>query len=270
MNRLVFILSGFLILISVHVNSQLFGKKSPVLQGRFTDKENDNHLAFVHILNESKRTAAISDTSGLFQLKVDIGDTLAFSALGYLGKVIIVDEHMLQSCLSIQLVPRTYDIDEVKVIALGTYSQFKQKFQNLELPYTKTDRLRDHLNMLAVKAGEEGYQEYKDKKIAEDGVSIASVPILTPEERQLIKLKEILKEEKIQKIIDKKYNSEIVADLTGLKGDELIDFMSFCNFKKQYLLNTKQYDILVKVLEKFKEFKKMQKSGSLEQKNMYV
>jgi hypothetical protein len=72
-----------------------------------------------------------------------------------------------------------------------------------------------------------------------------------------------MKEERIQAVIDKKFNRQIVADLTGLKDVELDDFMLFCKLDRQFLLKANQYDILVKVLEKFEEFKQLKKNSRI-------
>jgi hypothetical protein len=44
--------------------------------------------------------------------------------------------------------------------------------------------------------------------------------------------------------------------ITGLKGLELYEFTSFCNFNQKFLLRASEYEIIEKVLEKLKEYKK--------------
>ncbi|NJK85949.1 MAG: hypothetical protein HC906_08250 [Bacteroidales bacterium] len=100
-----------------------------------------------------------------------------------------------------------------------------------------------------VKIGEEAKYELAMKKAAEGG-NLLAFPILSPEDIQRIKLKEIIQRENYQKIIDQKYNRQIVEDLTGLKDLELDEFILFCRFDSDYLYRTSQYEILEKVLEK--------------------
>jgi hypothetical protein len=116
------------------------------------------------------------------------------------------------------------------------------------------------LQDLSKKTGKEVKYQQEMDKLTRGGV-LFSVPILSPEEKEMIKLKKILEKEKVQKIINEKFNREIVADLTGLKEEDLTEFIVFCNFSEKYLLETNQYDILVKVLEKLELYKKLKNSG---------
>jgi len=238
------------------------------LKGRLIDTETGKGVPFAHILNESLRISSISDTSGRYIIRGKAGDTLVFSVLGYLGKYIVLDEMKAGEVLVTGLVPRIYDIAEVKVFGYSSYSQFKYDFRQLRLPKTETDRLREDLNKISLEIGKEARYQLAMEKAANGG-NLVSVPILSPEEIQRLKLKEIIKEEKMQSVIDKKFNRHIVADLTGLKDKELDDFMLFCNLDRQFLLKANQYDILVKVLERLAAFKQIKKNSGTVQKPIY-
>ena len=79
----------------------------------------------------------------------------------------------------------------------------------------------------------------------------------------LLNYAKVLKQEEKQRIIDKKYNREIIYKITRLPEDELTDFMGFCNFSTEYLLNATEYEILVKIEEKFREYKAIKTKGDL-------
>lgn len=234
---------------------------SPNLKGHIMVEKTLEYVPLVHIYNERTHKTSVSDTDGNFMIKVNKGDTLVFSAIGYYFKVVYVTDSLLKKeTVFIELLPRKYEISEARVYALGTYEQFKQKVLALKLPETRTDKLRKYLHGLSRKLGKEIKFQQEMDKLAKGGV-LFSAPILTPEEIAMIKLKKIKEKEKIQKIIYEKFNREIVADVTGLKGDELTEFMVFCNFGEKYLLKTNQYDIMVRVLEKFEVYKKLKNSG---------
>ncbi len=231
------------------------------LKGFIFDETNLGYIPLVHIYNERTRRTSVSDTSGSFSIKVKNGDTLVFSAIGYFLKTLYITDSVLnEKMVFIELSPRTYEISEARVYALGTYEQFKQKVLALRLPETKTDILRKYLNDLSKETGKEVKYNQEMDKLTQGGVLLA-VPIRSPEEIEMLKLKKILEKEKVWKIIDEKYNREIVAGVTGLKDDDLTEFMVFCNFSEKYLLETNQYDILIRVLEKLEEYKKLRNSG---------
>lgn len=242
---------------------QLFFNKQNSIEGNIIDNSTKQKISFAHILNESKRNGAICNDDGGFRMAVDIGDTLIFSALGYLGKVLVVNDSMFQTALTINLIPRVYEIGQVNIMGFRSYEDFKQKFIALELPKTQTDMLRDQLYSLSLEAAKQAeYEKSVEKALSNDGATLASVPILSKEDKQRLHLKEILKQEDRQRVIDKKFNREIVAKLTELKDDELTEFLVFCNFSEQYLFEANQYDILETVLKKLELFKNMKKGGS--------
>ena len=231
------------------------------LNGRIINEETHNHISLVHIYNERTRKTIVSDTSGNFIIKVEKGDSLVFSSVGYFLKVTYVTESLLKNPrVIVRLTPRKYEVPEAKVFALSTYEQFKQKLLLLKLPKTRTDKLRENLQKIARQVAQE--EEYRRQMDAQtEGVILAAIPILSPEEIQMIRLNEILIEEEIQKTITEKYSREIVGKITGLEDKELTEFLIFCNFSDEYLLQTNQYDILIRVLEKLNEFKILKYGG---------
>ncbi len=234
----------------------------PDLKGNIIEENTFEYIPLVHIYNERTRKTSVSDTAGNFMIKVNKGDTLVFSAIGFYFKVVYVTDSLLkEETVFIELLPRRYEISEARIYALGSYEQFKHKVLALKLPETRAGKLRKYLHELSRKEGKEiKYQQEMDK-LAEGRLVIASVPILTPEEIAMIKLKKIIEKEKIQNVIYEKYNRKIVAGVTGLKDEELTEFMVFCNFSEEYLLETNQYDIMVRVLEKLEVYKKLKDSG---------
>jgi hypothetical protein len=261
----------YLFLVGCPVNiafSQISHSNRSNLTGRLIDIETGKGIAFAQILNESLRIATISDTSGRYIIRGKVGDTLVFSVLGYLGKYIVINNMNEGEILVTKLAPRNYDIAEVRVFGYSSYSQFKREFQHIKIPKTETDKLRDNLQQIALDIGKEARYQLAMEKAARGG-NLASFSILSPEEIQRLKLKEIIKKERVQDAIDKKFNRQIVADLTGLKDRELDDFMLFCNFDTAFLIKTDQYDILLKVLEKLEAFKQIKKNTGTIQNSIH-
>ncbi len=249
--------------------AQLILLNPKYVSGKLVDNVTSQSIPFVYILNESQHISALSDTTGKFTIRAKPGDTLVFSVIGYLGKYIVLEKSDFTICQSIPLTARSYDIAEVEIFGIPSYSQFKEKLKNLKMPETETDRLRQYLEKISLEVGKEAKYELAMKKAAEGG-SLASVPFLSAQDLERIKLKEIMKEEKIQAAIDKKYNRQMIGNLTGLKDIELDEFILFCKFSKRYLQFASEYDIMVKVLEKYKEFKEMKNKGSIQMIENYA
>ena len=72
------------------------------------------------------------------------------------------------------------------------------------------------------------------------------------QERHFNKQKEIFKQ---QKYLSTKYNKNIVANITGLYGDELDDFMHFCTPSDSLIEQASEYDITLVINKCLKDFK---------------
>ncbi len=255
----------FLIL-TCPIHSQLMFPVHTNVRGYIIDDSTGRQIAFVHLYNESQRRGYIANEEGKFKIPVSEGDTLVISALGYLSKVITIDDSCFQSGFVIKLAPQIYEIDEVSIRAFKSYHDFKQQFLSLRLPETETTMLRENLAILSRQIAMETATNKKHEEILGrplTGFVSVGVPILSREDKQRMNYVEVLKKEERQRVIEKKYNRKIIFRVTQLPETEMTEFMGFCNFSEEFLYKTSPYEILVAIEKKFKEFKLLKESGKL-------
>lgn len=163
-------LSNAILLLSLlslsSLQAQIYDSKIHFVRGSLKNDSTKENISFAHIFNESKLMGATSNEQGQFNFWAEPGDTIFFGALGYLGKVVIVNELMLMDTVKIFLSPRVYEIDAVK------------------------------------------------------------------------------------------YNREIIFNITQFPEKELTDFIGFCDFSMDYLLDATGYEIQLEIKEKFKDYLK--------------
>lgn len=234
------------------------------IKGVIIDESNNETIPFVNIYNESQRKWYLARENGTFLIDVHVGDTLVMTSIGYLGKVIQITEDNIDDQLSVQLIPQHYDIDEVQVFAFKSYEDFQEAFKNLKLPETRIDIVRNQLQesceRYAEGAAENKYAEYK---LEHPGLAITFGKSGTKEKELRAELR---KKDEIQYIIDKKFNREIVNRLTHLEGNELTNFMGFCNFDMEYLHKATEYEIVEKIMQRYEAYKVLKDStGASEQ-----
>lgn len=237
--------------------------QNPIISNYYSatilDTTNRNCLPFVYIFNESQRVGTISDSTGSFKIKAATGDTLALISLGYLGKRIILSENSPTGKHPIFLQPRYYEIAEVKIVLPRTYEQFKKALLELEpeepftiagLPNTKQREIPLLLDT---------------NYLQSTGFAISS-PIsylyynFSKEEQSKRKVQYLTKEEREQVRIDKKFNRELIQRMTGLVGEEITDFIVFCNFSHKYLYEATELEILMRIDQKFKAYQSERKA----------
>jgi hypothetical protein len=218
-------------------------------------------VEYTSVLNFSRQTRIYCNAGGEFKLDAQLGDTLVFYAVGYYYRKVIVEDPMLNSTgpFLFALQQQALEIAEVRIIGLGTYEEFKQDFIHLDRPRTKTDELAENLAQTSHVAAREAYEKAKADKML-DGITLVTVPILTPEEKERLVLARIIKQEKIEDQIYQKYNPMVVKKVTGLTDDdEVIDFMLYCDYSDVYLLGVNEYDLMVNLARKFELYKEKKK-----------
>ena len=94
------------------------------LQGLVVDtSSNPSPIRYVSIGIIGKDVGTISNDSGLFDLNIPsqhFTDSIIFSRVGYLSKLINIKDLINQNNIRIVLVPKTTELNEVHVIAKGT------------------------------------------------------------------------------------------------------------------------------------------------------
>ena len=221
-----------------------------MVQGQLRDVVSGDPIPYAHIINPKFKRAVVSDTLGFFTIPMRKTDTLLITAIGYEDTRFALPGFWPSNHYSgvIYVKEKIYLIEGVTVHGLGTYEQFKQKVLSLDLSKDKVIRM----------------QNYYDKLLTEEAIKYQKVTtgfsfsLRTPEERSLRKLAKVQAEQKIQDIIDSKFNKAMISKLTGLQGAELDKFMHYCQLPEDFILNASEYDILLRVKELYENYKLLQ------------
>ena len=196
---------------------------------------NDSTLSSIrdcHVINKTQRMGTVTDAYGDFKITANVNDSILFSAIGYETLTIALTDSMFTYGYIIRLTPATYEIDEVTIQPLFD----KPNITKWEV-YTKPLPNQGGIN-----------------------IPIGVSPITALYDRFSIEGKQKRYFQKISDgtadfmLLDEKFNGEMVAQITGLKDDDLIKFMSFCNFTNDFLKNYSPYTIEREIRKKYQEF----------------
>ena len=192
-----------------------------------------------HVINRTKGIATSTDAFGNFTITADVNDNITFSALGFEMRTITLTELMYNFGFIVRLKPTAYELEE---LIITPYRLNLPSISRFEL-YTPPLPNQGGINLLPVRVSP----------------ITALYNRFSIEGRQLRHFNSILDETAEFMIIGEKFNSEIVSQITGLKDDELIKFMSFCNFSRDFLLNSSVETIRRAIRQKFAEFIEQEK-----------
>lgn len=225
---------------------------------RIVDSQTQEPVGLAHVINLTRNSGVISDLLGYLNLPIGIGDSIVITAIGYNSKEILSWGQFKSDTIfyPIPLVPKVYEIKEVKISRFSTYDKFLKEFANLKLPKSKQDEQLIRL------------QRYFDNIIR--GMDLQNLPGPTSGaafgrdwySKQNEKLAELIDKERERRKIDQKYNPGLIQKLTGLIGDELYEFMGQISIENDFILKSSDYEIREKILKELENFKRKK-----EQKN---
>ena len=147
-----------------------------------------------------------------------------------------------------ELQGRFYEIPEVSISYLGTYKDFEYKVINLELPEIEFNVQLEKLFKYDVE-----YLPYIIPTVTSPASLIYS--LFSKEAKAIKKYAEIKEKEDEVNELRERYNEHIVRNLTGLEGDEVNEFMRYCDFKDAFILTVSDYKLYSQILSKFEEYK---------------
>jgi len=230
--------------------------QTKVLSGLIRDNITGRGVVNALALNYSTRMNAYSDDNGIFSLEVTVGDTIVLSAVGYYFKKMVVNDSLFGATIPVKFnfMPRAYEITEARILGLGSYNDFKNSFIEMKRPKTQIEKLIENLGHIAKNEGKEAY----DQALATGRLEPprAGIPIRSPEEKERIALAKIMEKEQIKEQVYLKFNPDVIKKVTGLTDDKaILDFMTFCDFSDEYLLDISIYDLAAQIVLKFEDYK---------------
>jgi len=225
------------------------------VEGEITSSADSQPIEGVHILNRTSHKMAISDEYGHFSIIANQGDTLVVSNINFNSKQFIFNE---EKFLKITLNPAVIQLEEVRVSNMPeTEADFRNKIidmgeveddsfvpfgmkpnkpmgkvpKNYDLNYTNSlgYAINKPISFLVKKISKSHKNKVKYyQTVANQGNVIAN---------------------------NKKFNPEIVEELTGLKNDELTDFIQYLDLDPAFIQRSTEYEIAARILEEFDDFK---------------
>lgn len=219
-----------------------------VVNFRVLDAVTESPVELVHIVNITQGKASISDLLGYFKIALNIGDTITLSSLGYFNQVLVSWGQFRNDSIyyTINLRPRSYELQELKFSWFSNYNQFLKGFLQLQLPVTKEEKDIARIGNYFRKT----IRDLDLKNLPQSSSGAGFGKDWLAKQNEL--LKEKLEAERERRLIERKYSAGIVEALTGLTGYEVFWFMEYCNFKDEFIKKVSDYEIRLRIIDKFK------------------
>ncbi len=224
-----------------------------VVSGLVLDVENDSALLFANIYNPRTMRGTISDKNGYFRYYALPGDTLWFSSMGYYPLHFAVNgEPGSKIRDTFYLKARVYKIHDVEILALTRYEKLRNDVKNMKIP---RDIENARNNFPIVNHNVNAFYERNNENF---GLVFSPISALydafSKEGRERRKLAELQRQDAIKAEIEPHFNEEMIKRITGLDDELAEEFIGFCNFSEEFLLNAPDYYIIEIILEQYEEF----------------
>lgn len=209
-------------------------------------------LEYVHIINLNNSTGTISDTNGFLSLWISKNDYLKFSNIGYFDKMMYCSEFKEFTINRVYLNQRVYELKTYNVNPSWTKDEFVKKFSSHEFEDDDVAKIQKKM-LTPLNTPEELRSIYN---AANNGK--ITIPLNYTSKRQA----QINKRE-LFKLYKNAFEDNVfrIAKLTNFKEDDLSDFIAYCNFTKEYLYYTPEYEICMKIKELYDDYLKMKKEN---------
>ena len=210
------------------------------VRGIVFDKDSVTPMPYAYAVNKNSSIGTLTDDAGNFSLNIRLGDTLAFSYLGY--SVINIFTNLLK--------------DSVKDSFLRIKIFLKPKITEL-----KTMIISSHSFSKEIK---ETYEE----KIGEYYRGISS-PLASPisamyyawskKGKELKKLSVLYQQLLEDEVKEHRISSEKIRSITGNDTLEVKDFLNYCYLPDQFVLSASDYDLFLAVKRYYREYMEMRR-----------
>lgn len=243
----------FLILIIFLLTLNLFSQQKSIVEitGQILNVKNNAPVHYATIINLKKGQTYSCDSLGFFHVTMLKDDILRINALGFDRTYFTIKDSIIDiaKIYIIKLEEKTYKIANVNI--------YDARWDDFEFEFTHTE-IQKQVQKDKIEKWFYSLIDSKELALLTASVSIG-IPIgyKTKHDKQKIKVRELELQDIENKIIEKKYNIDLVSELTGLNIIEAKKFMKFCMFDRKYLLQANEYDIIVNINSKFKRYFKI-------------
>lgn len=234
--------------------------KAQTINGLLLSREDSTAIEGAHLINTTQNTMSTSSAKGIFEIRASKGDTIVISNVNFNTKQLIAND---ATEVKVWLSPAEIQLEEVEVTNLpASESEFRKRL--VEMPMQSNGNFIP-FGVTPGKPMGVIPKNYDSKANNSLGYAI-SKPIsflqkkLSKHHKAKVKYYETIAAEGKNISNDRKYNRELVSELTGLKEDELTKFMNFIYIDESFISRSTEYDIALRILSEFENYKNQLKS----------
>lgn len=210
-------------------------QKDILIQGHVKDDQGQP-IGNSIIINKRLKTGSFGKSDGSFSVSCQIGDTISVTSLGYRTREFSYADSAYKQVfqLDVYLDFRTYELSAVSIFAPRDLEQIQKDIENL------------------------GYNE-SDYMLS--GINAAASPItflyqqFSKREQSRREAARLFNEDKKRDLLKELFHHYVDYEIIDLSNEDFDDFISYLNVSDDFLKNSSQYDFLIYVKDRFRDYK---------------
>jgi hypothetical protein len=238
-NKLRVLIPFFIFYFFIFVQQTTAQLQRKYIVGRVVDPETLKGVDRASVMNMSTRHLVKTNESGRFSILAGEGDSLIVTSLTHGRNGISYDGIVNEPVIYSRKLIKAIELPEVKIRGKRE-EQLEKEIREILAKPERTTKLSGDRAMELIQSPISLLYEAFSRRAKSD----RKVLVLMQQDRRR-KLAEFRQ-------------SMIAGRATNLRGDELERFMTFCDFREDFLLTSSEYQLTYETLRAFEEFKRKQ------------
>jgi hypothetical protein len=224
------------------------------VSGTVLDDTKSKPLPNVNIINLNSVRGTITDDKGVFEINVQVNDTLHISLIGFQSiRVRVTNDWIKTKTTQISLTEKAIALEEVVLT-----------------PYNLTGYLQVDAKLIPVK---ENYRYgisglpygYEAGEYSPNAFNRVLGSIFNPTDmlynffgnkpKELRKLKEMNKDDTVRNLLASKFDRETIAIMLGVNKKDIAEILERCNYSEQFIKTANDLQVLDAINDCYEEYK---------------
>ncbi len=206
-----------------------------IVKGKVLPPKGETGLVYFMVINKTSGFGKFGERDGSFSIKVNRADTILVASTGLKTKSLCFKDSTPKSFFKvvIQMEKLLVELKPVEIF-----------------PKRDLDRIYEDVSKLG----------YRKKDYVLSGIDAASSPItflyqsFSHREREKRELARTINEDNLRRLLKELLGTYVDGELISLRNEEFDEFIDYCKVSEAFLKNSTQYDFIVFIKKKYKEY----------------
>ena len=234
------------------------------LRGQIVNNMDKTPLKGAHLFNLNSVVGTIADNEGKFELATKANDTIYISYLGFQSiKLKITNDLLKGNELVIELHEKTEQMDEIVVKSHKLVGVLEIDAKNV--PKDKYSRI----HIVGLPQTYEVGSRTKKSYISPIDALFRPIDFVYSrfgkKPKELRKLKKLRNDDNLRKMLEGKFNRELMMEYLDMDAQELTELLNECNYSDYFIRSASDLQLIEAVLLCYENYKAIKKGSTIKE-----